>query len=129
VKSILLFSIVVAAGVAACDKSGSAPADAGVVGADNTKVNERDRGSQTLTPGDQAENDADRGITQQIRQAVVKDDQLSMTAKNIKIITINGVVTLRGPVKTEQEKAEIATLTQRVDGIKRLDNQLELATN
>jgi osmotically-inducible protein OsmY len=96
------------------------------VAADNTKKNERDTGN-TLTPGDQAENEADRTITQQIRQAVVGKDSLSMNAKNVKIITANGVVTLRGPVKTPDEKAEIAAIAQRTSGVTRVDNQIEIA--
>lgn len=95
--------------------------------ADNTKKNERDRGEVTLTPGDQGENETDRTITQRIRQGVVKEDALSMTAKNIKIITVNSVVTLRGPVKSDKEKADIATIAQGVEGVKRVDNQLEIA--
>jgi len=98
------------------------------VEADNTKKNERDR-ADTLTPLDQAENEADRGITQQIRQAVVGKDGLSMNAKNVKIITSNGVVTLRGPVRSVDEKADIAGIAQRTGGVTRVDNQLEVATN
>jgi len=97
--------------------------------ADNTKKNERDRAEAALTPGDQGESEADRSITQSIRQAVVKDDALSFTAKNIKIITVDGVVTLRGPVKSDKEKTDIGALAQQVSGIKRVDNQLEVATN
>ena len=67
-------------------------------------------------------------MTQQIRKAVVDDSKLSATAKNVKIITQDGVVTLRGPVKNNQEKAEIAAIAQKVDGLKRVDNQLEIAT-
>src|ERR1700761_9457565 len=55
---------------------------------DNTGRNVRDRNSQTITPLDQSENDVDRKITQQIRQALMSDDSLSVNAKNIKIITI-----------------------------------------
>jgi hyperosmotically inducible protein len=95
--------------------------------ADNTKKNERDRGSEALTPGDQGTSEADRTITQRIRQGVVKSDALSMTGKNVKIITVNGVVTLRGPVKTDEEKTQIAALAQSVDGVTRVDNQLEIA--
>lgn len=94
---------------------------------DNTKVNERDRDASTLTPMDQGESEADRTITQELRQAVVGSDALSMTAKNIKIITNGQVVTLRGPVKSEEEKAEIAAMARRIEGVKRVDNQLEIA--
>jgi hyperosmotically inducible protein len=93
---------------------------------DNTGRNVRDRGGATLTPGDQAENTADRTLTQQIRQAVVADDSLSTTAKNIKIITVNGVVTLRGPVKSPQEKGTIEAKAQRIAGADKVDNQLEV---
>jgi len=95
--------------------------------ADNTKKNARDRDMETLTPGDQADNDVDRTITQKVRQAVVNDKDMSMNAKNIKIITSEGSVTLRGPVKTESEKTEIGTLVQRIDGVRKVDNQLEIA--
>ena len=55
----------------------------------------------------------------------MKQDSLSNDAKNIKIITSNGVVTLRGPVKTEAEKTDIGRLAQRVSGVRKVDNQLE----
>jgi osmotically-inducible protein OsmY len=98
-----------------------------VEAADNTGRNERDKGGTTLTPGDQAENETDRTITQQIRQQVVKGDDLSLDGKNVKIITVDGVVTLRGPVQTAAERTEIASVAKGVDGVKRVDNQLEIA--
>jgi hyperosmotically inducible protein len=104
------------------------PADAPAVAADNTAKNERDQRSPEPTPGDQAENAVDRTITQQVRQGVVKGDDISMTGKNVKIITVDGVVTLRGPVATAKEKSDIATLAKQVEGVKRVDNQLEIAT-
>jgi len=93
---------------------------------DNTGRNVRDRSGATLTPGDQSESKADRTMTQKIRQAVVHDKSLSTTAKNVKIITINGVVTLRGPVHTPQEKGSIAAKAQRLAGTTNVDNQLEI---
>ncbi len=97
--------------------------------ADNTGKNVRDRGSETLTPGDQGGSEVDRTITQQIRQGVMKQETLSMTAKNVKIITVEGVVTLRGPVKSDEEKALIASLARQTGNVKRVDNQLEIAAN
>ncbi|MEO7327463.1 MAG: BON domain-containing protein [Minicystis sp.] len=97
--------------------------------ADNSKKNERDRNSNTVTPMDQGENDLDRGITQKIRQEVIKADGLSMNAKNVKIITNNAVVTLRGPVSNDQERTQIVAIATRVDGVKRVDNQIEIAAN
>ena len=64
---------------------------------------------------------ADLKITQAIRQALMKDGELSMTAKNIKIITANGQVTLRGPVKTAQEKAKIDQLAKSAAGGAQID--------
>lgn len=98
------------------------------VPADNTEKNQRDRTGTTLTPLDQSESEADRNITQEIRKQVVGDDSLSMTAKNVKIITANGVATLRGPVASEQERASIAQIASHVVGVKRVDNQLEIAS-
>jgi len=93
---------------------------------DNTGRNVRDRSGVTLTPGDQSESEVDRTLTQRIRQAVVADEELSTTAKNIKIITINGVVTLRGPVKSSQEKGMIEAKAQQIAGADKVDSQLEI---
>lgn len=93
---------------------------------DNTEKNVRDRNSMTKTPMDQSESEADRMITKTIRQAIVSDDALSTNAKNIKIITVNRVVTLRGPVGSAQEKEAIIRKVQDVQGIQNVDNQLEI---
>jgi len=97
--------------------------------ADDTERNVRDRKDTTLTPMDQGGSESDRTITQEIRRAVMAQDGFSTNAKNVKIITVDGVVTLRGPVKTADEKATIATLAGRTAGAKRVDNQLELERN
>jgi osmotically-inducible protein OsmY len=94
--------------------------------ADNTGVNERDRNDATLTPGDQAQSAADRTITRDVRQAIVGDTELSTVAENVKIITVNGVVTLRGPVRNENEKTLIASKARSVAGVTRVDNELEI---
>ena len=98
------------------------------VAADNTDKNERDRNASALTPGDQGESEADRTITQRVRQGIVGHDGLSMTAENVKIITVDGVVTLRGPVKSPQERSTIASIAQGVEGVQRVDNHLEIAS-
>jgi hyperosmotically inducible protein len=95
---------------------------------DNSGRNMRDRDDQNKTTGDQSENEVDRTITQNIRRAVTADDSLSTNAKNVKIITNDGTVTLRGPVKSEKEKAEIEAKAKQVAGVKRVDNQLEVAS-
>ena len=83
---------------------------------DNTATNERDRSGETKTSGDQSNSSADLKTTQAIRQALMKDGELSTTAKNIKVITANGQVTLRGPVKTAQEKAKIDQIARSAAG-------------
>ena len=97
--------------------------------ADNSAKNERDRNQQTLTPGDQSETEEDRKLTQAIRQAVMKEDSLTMTAKNVKIITAQGKVTLRGPVNSAEEKTKINDLAKAAAGKVPVDNQLEVKTN
>jgi osmotically-inducible protein OsmY len=93
---------------------------------DNTAINERDRSGETQTSGDQSNSSADLKITQAIRQALMKDSELSTTAKNIKIITDNGQVTLRGPVKNAQEKAKIDQLARSAAGGAKIDDQLDV---
>jgi hyperosmotically inducible periplasmic protein len=93
---------------------------------DNSRINARDKSASALTPMDQGTSEGDRKITQQIRQAVVKDGSLSFTAKNVKIITINGKVTLRGPVKTAAERSAIEAAAKNVAGAGQVDNQLDV---
>jgi hyperosmotically inducible protein len=93
----------------------------------NTGVNARDRNSTAKTPLDQNENKADIKITADIRKRVV-DAKMSTDAHNVKIITQDGKVTLRGPVKTEQEKQQIEEFALAVAGTDKVDNQLEVAT-
>lgn len=94
---------------------------------DNTKANQRDTDSAAVTPIDQGENASDLKVTQQIRQAVMADGSLSFTAKNVKIITLNGKVTLRGPVNTAAERASIEGAARKVAGAGMVDNQIEVA--
>ena len=93
---------------------------------DNTATNERDRSGETKTSGDQSNSSADLKITQSIRRALMKDRELSTTAKNIKVITANGQVTLRGPVKTAQEKAKVARIARSAAGRVQIDDQLDV---
>lgn len=74
----------------------------------------------------QSNSPEDLKITQAIRQAVVKDESLTMTAKNVKIITAGGMVTLRGPVNTAEEKMKIDSIAKSVAGNSKVENQLEV---
>lgn len=92
----------------------------------NSGVNVRDRGGATKTPLDQNENKTDVKITADIRKQVVAG-KMSVDAQNVKIITQDGKVTLRGPVKSDDEKASIEKIAVNVAGADRVDNQLEVA--
>jgi sporulation protein YlmC with PRC-barrel domain len=93
--------------------------------ADNTARNARDRNNRTLTPLDQGNSAADRDRTAQIRKEILADKGMSMNAKNVKIITIDGQVTLRGPVNTAEEKRSIGEIADRIARSENVDNQLE----
>lgn len=110
----------------AAPDSPKAASDPAKAAPDNTKVNERDRNPAAPTPMDQGQNETDLKITQQIRQAVMADGSLSFTAKNVKIITQNGKVTLRGPVNTAQERSAIEAAARKVAGTAQIDNQIEV---
>ena len=94
--------------------------------ADNTALNQRDRSGETATSGDQANSSGDLKITQAIRQALVKDGELSTTAKNIKVITANGQVTLRGPVNNAQEKAKVDQIARSAGGGAKIVDELDV---
>src|SRR5688572_13008462 len=98
--------------------------------ADNTRMNARDKTGATQTPQDQAGgSEADRKLLAAVRRAVVTDNSLSTSAKNVKIVTKDGVVTLRGPVNSADEKARVARLAQQVAGVSSVENQLDVKTN
>lgn len=92
---------------------------------DNTERNVRDKSNTTLTPEDQKETKKDIKITAKIRQAVVRDKSLSVDAQNAKIITRNGVVTLRGPVANEAESIKLQKIAKKMRGVVQVNNQLE----
>jgi osmotically-inducible protein OsmY len=107
------------------DRDTSAADNQATQAADNTGRNAGDT-SDSLTPTDQSGSDADRAITQSIRKMVV-DSDLSADAKNVKIITRNGVVTLRGPVDSQAEKDFIANAARSTAGVASVDDQTEVA--
>jgi osmotically-inducible protein OsmY len=93
---------------------------------ENTGINVRDREGDSVTAFDQGNSEADRNITASIRKAVVDDDSLSTNAHNVKIITVGGVVTLRGPVESAKEKRSIETKAKAVSGVTSVNSQLEV---
>lgn len=94
---------------------------------DNTAINQRDADlGKTKTPINQNENQADIDVTAKIRQRVVAEKEFSINAQNVKIITADGMVTLRGPVNSQAEYDMIAKIAREVAGEGKVDNQLEI---
>ena len=93
---------------------------------DNTARNTRDRDGTTQTPLDQGENETDRRITSEVRKAIMADSSMSVNAQNAKVITKNGVVTLRGPVDSDAEKAAVEAKATAVAGAMGVVNELEV---
>jgi hyperosmotically inducible periplasmic protein len=93
---------------------------------DNTKVNERDRSQNEPTADQQKDNRSDRDTTQQIRQSIMKDKSLSTYAHNVKIVTQNGQVTLKGPVRSEEEKRAIEAKAAEVVGDGKVNSELNI---
>jgi hyperosmotically inducible periplasmic protein len=94
--------------------------------ADNTKTNQRDRDKAQPTADQQKENRPDREITRDIRRSIVEDKSLSIYAHNVKIISQNGMVTLKGPVRSEEEKTSIEAKAAEIAGKDKVKNQLEI---
>jgi len=91
---------------------------------DNTKVNKQDRATGAVTADQQKENRSDRDLTQQIRKAVVGDKSLSTYAHNVKIVAQNGAITLKGPVRSDEEKKTIVAKAEEVAGAGKVTDQL-----
>ena len=94
--------------------------------ADNTERNAGAQHKTQATAEGQSEKHKDRTLTQKIRKAVVGDKSLSVTAHNVKIITSNGMVTLRGPVNSAEEKANIEAKAAEIAGKDKVENKLEV---
>ncbi|MEO8663539.1 MAG: BON domain-containing protein [Bryobacteraceae bacterium] len=95
---------------------------------DNTKVNKRDKNQGEATADNQKMNAADRTLTAKIRKSVMADKSLSTYAHNIKIISQDGTVTLKGPVKSDGEvKALVAKATEVAGSPDKVVNQLAVA--
>jgi hyperosmotically inducible periplasmic protein len=94
--------------------------------ADNTKMNQRDQNANQATADQQKNNRSDRDITQQIRRSIMKDKSLSMYAHNVKIITQNGQVTLKGPVRSDDEKKSVEAKAAEIAGADKINNQLNV---
>jgi hyperosmotically inducible protein len=95
--------------------------------ADNSKVNTRDRAKGAVTADQQKENAGDRDVARKIRQSLMKDKGLSTYAHNVKVIARGGQVTLKGPVRSEEEKHAVEAKATEIAGAGHVINEMSLA--
>ena len=95
--------------------------------ADDTGKNVRDRDGTTATADKQSTDPKDVEITREIRRAIADDSSMSTNGRNVKIVTVDRHVTLRGPVNSAEEKEKIVKHAEKVAGAKKVDDQLEIA--
>jgi osmotically-inducible protein OsmY len=95
--------------------------------ADNTKTNTRDRAKGAVTADQQKETTVDRDLAKQIRSALVGDKTLSSYAHNVKVIAQNGQVTLKGPVRSEEEKNSVEQKAIAIAGAGHVTNEMSVA--
>jgi hyperosmotically inducible periplasmic protein len=93
----------------------------------NTRVNKRDRSGEQVTADQQKQNSSDIELTRKIRSSITKDKSLSTYAHNVKVITQDGIVTLKGPVRSEEESKVIESKAAEVAGGSNVKNQLDIA--
>jgi hyperosmotically inducible protein len=98
----------------------------GQASADNSKINQRDQNANEPTADQQKDNRSDLDITRQIRKSIVADKSLSTYAHNVKIITQNGQVTLKGPVGSNDEKRAVASMAAAVVGESKVTDNLSI---
>lgn len=96
------------------------------VKSDNTRVNKRDRKASAVTADQQKENTSDRETARKIRRAVMEDKSLSTYAHNVKIVVRGGTVTLKGPVRTEEEKKTIEAKATEIAGAGKITNNISV---
>jgi len=99
----------------------------GTAAPDNTKMNQRDRNGAEPTADQQKDNTSDRDLTRQIRRSLVQDKSLSTYGHNVKIVSQNGMVTLKGPVRSDEEKTAIELkAAQAAGGADKIHSELEV---
>jgi hyperosmotically inducible protein len=94
--------------------------------ADNTKTNKRDRDPNAMTADQQKNNSSDTELTKKIRHSLTSDKSLSTYAHNVKIVAENGTVTLKGPVRSEEEKAAIEAKAGEIAGAGKVTSELSV---
>lgn len=99
---------------------------AGKVKSDNSKMNEKIEVNYETTSQDQGNSEADIKTTQAIRQEVTSQEDFSMNAKNVKIVTMNGLVVLKGPVKTRAEKNKIELIAKSIAGKTKVTSEITI---
>jgi hyperosmotically inducible periplasmic protein len=102
------------------------PAQSGQTAPDNTKANQQDRDSQSPNADKAKNNSSDREVMAHIRRDMVRDKSLSTYAHNVKIVSKNGKVTLRGPVQSDQEKETIEQYAKKYAGDQNVTNDLTI---
>jgi osmotically-inducible protein OsmY len=129
-KRKIVVALSLSAVILACVAGPAAAADTAQsksVKAENTKVNKKIHQQQGLTADQQGQSEADRKITQQIRKALMKNKSLSQYARNVKIITVDANVTLKGPVRSEKEKLAVEKTAGKIAGTDRVISELQVA--
>jgi len=119
----VLFVLIGAVGSAWAQQDSATPDQATP---DNTKVNQRDRNKSQPTADQQKENNSDRELARQIRRALVQDKTLSTYAHNVKVVAQNGMVTLKGPVRSDRERQAIEAKAAEIAGADKVTNQIEV---
>jgi osmotically-inducible protein OsmY len=94
--------------------------------ADNTKVNKRDGKTGAVTADQQKENGVDRELTANIRKALMDNKELSTYAHNVKIVSRNGMVTLKGPVRSEDEKKAVEEKATEIAGAGKVKSMISV---
>ena len=122
----MVFSVWVAPGMAT-SKSASSD-ESTVTQPDNSGINKRDARPEELTAAQQSPQKSDVELTRLIRKNIISHHELSTNAHNIKIITQQGSVTLKGPVGSQHEKAIVEKIAREVAGVHNVLNELQIAS-
>lgn len=123
IRTVTLAALLVGGGILA---SAQQTADQPMPQNDNTRMNQRDRNGNEPTADQQKMNPSDRDITQQIRKSIISDKSISTYGHNVKVITQNGMVTLKGPVRSEEEKKSIEDKAAQVAGADKVTNEIDV---
>lgn len=127
-KKIAILTSIALIGLLGCSKADKTAQTSSSKTTTTEKTTQAPSTPGTPAAGPSAMNETDRALAQRVEDSLRQNSSLASAAQNVQVQAKNGEVTLSGSVNNEQEKANIAATAQKVAGVSKVNNQIEVAS-